>query len=126
MPASGPGAGRAPLDLRAFAPGATTTPARWSHAIRRLDGRGRVPLPEVEALAGEEGAVVATLAADRWELRPAGRGVVVLDGRKRVVVPLGVRHRLGLAGGVLVSLALDGSLLVLTPVSGLDALVERR
>ena len=113
------------MDLRAFAPAATSTRARWSHAIRRLDGEGRIPLPEVEALASEDGAVAATLAADRWELRPAGRGGVVLDGRKRVLVPLGVRHRLGFGDGVLVSLALDGSLLVLGPVSGLDVLVER-
>ncbi len=114
------------LDLRAFTPWAARPASRWCHAIRLLDGRGRLPIPEVSLLPG---AVTAALRRDCWELRPATRAggrPVVLDPRNRVLIPLGVRHQLGLEGAVLVSVALDHSRLLVWPASQLDALLENR
>ena len=118
-----------PLDLRALALRSTGPARRWRHVIRQLDRRGRLLVPGAAGLGGSSPiAVAATLSADRWELRPACRGqrAVVLDDRNRVLVPVGVRHQLGLDGAVLVSVALDQSLLVVWPASRFDSLLEER
>jgi len=102
---------------------------RWRHVIRRLDSRGRFPLPEAVMLGGGgDGSLAATLRPDRWELWPASRSASggVLDSRLRVRLPLGVRHHLGLEEAVLVSVALDLSRLVVWPSSRLDDFLEER
>jgi hypothetical protein len=66
------------------------------------------------------------LIAGSCDRQCRGQRVVVLDGRNRVLLPLGVRHQIGLDGAVLVSVALDQSLLVVWPASRLDNLLEER
>jgi hypothetical protein len=72
------------------------------------------------------GRVSATLTAGAWKLEPGnGAGSLVgLDGRGRVRVPPGVRHRLGLDGAVLVSVAVDRNVVVISPTPRLDGLLE--
>jgi bifunctional DNA-binding transcriptional regulator/antitoxin component of YhaV-PrlF toxin-antitoxin module/phage gp16-like protein len=107
-----------PLDLRGLAPRRLTAPVMWRHRIRRLDGRGRLPVPEVVQLPGGEEGLQPMLRADRWELVASGRsGGIHVDARRRVLVPLGVRHQLELRADVVVSVAVDGSRLVVWPVS---------
>jgi len=114
------------LDLTAFTPRSARPASPWRHAIRLLDSRGRLPIPEVSLLPG---AVTAALRRNCWELRPAtrtGGRPIVLDPRNRVLIPLGIRHQLGLTGAVLVSVALDHSRLLVWPAAQLDALLENR
>lgn len=61
--------------------------------------------------------VSATVAPEGWKLEPGdgSQAFVGLDGRGRVRVPPGVRHRLGLDGAVLVSVAVDRNVIVISP-----------
>lgn len=99
------------------------------HAIRRLDPGSRLRVRELVDLEGFDGAtVVATLRREFWELRSAGRESAVrsVDSQRRVAVPRGVRHQLGLDGPVVVSLAADGSRIAVWPAARLDQLLEVR
>jgi len=104
-------------------------PQRWSHEIRCLVGGYRVAVPELASLIGFDGtALVGALRTDGWELRvprttDAVSAPVVVDDRWRVVVPVGVRHCLGFAGSVVVSLAVDASRIVVWSSGRLDELV---
>jgi hypothetical protein len=71
------------------------------------------------------GSLTATLFPDRWELLRTSRvsDGIALDPRHRVRVPSGVRHQLGLDAGVVVSLAVEKTRLVVWPASRLDALL---
>jgi hypothetical protein len=118
------------LDLRRFClVVAEGGPRRWSHRIRHLDRGYRVAVPELAALAGFDGnPVVGFLSSPGWGLRVAGAqdlpaGRVEVDERWRVAVPIGVRRRLSLAGSVVVSVASDGSHVVVWPTSLLDGVV---
>lgn len=82
---------------------------------------------ELVDLDGFDGStVVATLRGEFWELRAAGRETVVrhVDAQRRVAVPLGVRHQLGLEGPVVISLAADRSRIAVWPSARLDQLLE--
>lgn len=117
------------LDLRVFAPVPAPGTARWRHAIRRLDPGSRLRVRELTDLEGFDGAtVVTTLRREFWELRSAGRAATVrsVDSQRRVAVPLGVRHQLGLDGAVVVSLAADRSRIAVWPATRLDELLEVR
>lgn len=84
---------------------------------------------ELTDLEGFDGAtVVTTLRREFWELRSAGRAATVrsVDSQRRVAVPLGVRHQLGLDGAVVVSLAADRSRIAVWPATRLDELLEVR
>ena len=72
------------------------------------------------------GRASATVTAGGWKLEPGnGAGPLVgLDGRGRVRVPPGVRHRLGFDGAVLVSVAVDRNVVVISPATLLDGLLE--
>ncbi len=81
----------------------------WQHDVRRLVGGYRVCVPQLETIVGADNpAVVGVAAEDHWELRARRRSdrvtpIVNVDDRMRVVVPRGVRHRLGLIDDVIVS-----------------------
>ena len=116
-----------PLDLRAFAPAVAVQPGRWRHAIRHLDPESRLRVHELVDLEGFDGStVVATLRRGFWELRAARQETVVrpVDAQRRVSVPLGVRHQLGLQGPVVISLAADRSRIGVWSSVGLDQLLE--
>ena len=126
-PPSGPT--RCPLDLRAYPPASASSPARWSHAIRHLDPESRLRLRELADLDSFDGASVAAVLRHRfWELRGGSRlvGVSKVDAQRRVSVPIGVRHQLGLEGSVIVSLAADHSRIVVWPTCDLDRVLEVR
>ena len=53
-------------------------------------------------------------------------GVSKVDAQRRVTVPIGVRHQLGLEGSVIVSLAADHSRIVVWPTFDLDRVLEVR
>lgn len=116
-----------PLDLRAFAPTVVAVAAQWRHAIRQLDPESRVRVHEVVDLDGFDGSnLIATLRGDRWELH-AGRTRsrrLRVDGQHRVIIPVGVRHRLGLVGRVVVSLAADRGRVLVWSSARLDELLE--
>jgi hypothetical protein len=118
------------MDLRRYSPTATDRSPRWTHRVRHLDRGARVAVPEVADLSGFDGnALVGLLSPQGWVLRPAtARDLrasrVDLDGRWRVAIPIGVRHRLGLAGSVVVSVSLDATQVVLWPAAALDDLLE--
>ncbi len=92
-----------------------------------LDPQSRLRVHEIVDLAGFDGTnLVAGPHRDVWELRaatPRGDSTPV-DSQHRVSVPVGVRHQLGLAGPVLVSLAADRSRIVISSSVRLDALLE--
>ena len=115
------------LDLRAFAPTVVAVAAQWRHAIRQLDPESRVRVHEVVGLDGFDGSnLTATLRGDRWELlagQTRSRRLTV-DDQHRVIIPVGVRHRLGLVGRVVVSLAADRSRVVVWSSARLDELLE--
>jgi len=76
--------------------------------VRSLVGGYRVRVPELTSIVGDDALVVGVSGPDHWELRGRRRSdrvttVVKVDARMRVVVPRGVRHRLGLAEAVVVS-----------------------
>lgn len=82
---------------------------------------------EVVDLDGFDGSnLMATLNGDRWELRAGGVGSrrLRIDGQHRVVIPVGVRHRLGLVGRVVVSLAADRGRVLVWSSARLDELLE--
>jgi hypothetical protein len=121
------------LDLRRFLPSPDSSVRRWSHAIRCLDGGYRVAVPELAGLIGFAevgvGGVVGVVTVAGWELRadcPVGAASnrVEVGIRWRVLVPPGVRHRLGLTGSVVVSAAVDGSRVLVWPVGALDDVLE--
>lgn len=129
VPASALGDRFRSLDLRVFAPAVALGSARWLHAIRRLDPGSRLRVRELADLEGFDGArVVATLRREFWELRAAGPEASVrpVDSQRRVAVPPGVRHQLGLDGPVVVSLAADRSRIAVWPATHLDQLLEVR
>jgi len=72
-------------------------------------GGYRVCVPQLETIVrGGAPAVVGIAGEDHWELRVRRRSdrvtpIVNVDDRMRVVVPRGVRHRLGLIDDVVVS-----------------------
>jgi hypothetical protein len=110
-----------------FAPHARPVSPQWRHAVRCLDPEGRLRIHEVLALVGFTGGrVVARLRPRHWELRATGppADASELDAQRRILVPAGVRHHLGLEGPLIVSLALDGSRIAVWPSVRLDALVE--
>lgn len=117
------------LDLRVFAAVPAPGTARWQHAIRRLDPGSRLRVRELSDLEGFDGAtVVTTLRREFWELRASGPQASVrpVDSQRRVAVPLGVRHQLGLDGVVVVSLAPDHSRIAVWPAARLDQVLEVR
>lgn len=130
MPASALGDRPGSLDLRVFAPAPALGTAQWRHAIRRLDTGSRLRVRELADLDGFDGAtVVTTLRREFWELRSAGRSAEPLrsvDSQRRIAVPLGVRHQLGLDGAVVVSLAADRGRIAVWPATRLDQLFEVR
>jgi len=74
-----------------------------------------------------DGASVAAVLGHRlWELRGGSLlvGVSKVDAQRRVTVPIGVRHQLGLEGPVIVSLAADHSRIVVWPSLDLDRVLE--
>lgn len=82
---------------------------------------------ELVNLDGFDGSnLAATLRGGLWELRAGRRGspVCVVDAQRRVVVPLGVRHQLGLEGPVVISLAADRSRIAVWSSARLDQLLE--
>lgn len=87
-------------------------------------------MPEIADLTDFDGsAPVAVLSARGWVLRPPGArdlaaARVELDDRWRIAIPIGVRHRLGLAGSVVVSASLDGTHVVVWPAASLDEWLE--
>ncbi len=120
---------RSPIDLRAYPPSVASSPARWSHAIRHLDPESRLRVRELADLDNFDGASVAAVLRHRcWELRGGSRlvGVSKVDAQRRVTVPIGVRHQLGLEGSVIVSLAADHSRIVVWPTFDLDRVLEVR
>ena len=96
-------------DLTWRPPPILTGRSLWQHDVRRLVGGYRVCVPQLEAIVGADTpAVVGVAAEDHWELRARRRSdrvtpIVSVDERMRVVVPRGVRHRLGLIDDVVVS-----------------------
>jgi len=112
-----------------FAPAVALGTARWRHAIRRIDPGSRLRVRELVDLDGFDGVtVVATLRREFWELRAAGRKSAVrpVDSQRRVAVPRGVRHQLGLDGPVVVSLAADHTRIAVWPSARLDQLLDVR
>ena len=84
-------------------------------------------LHEVVDLDGFDGSnLMATLRGDRWELLvgPTRSWQLKVDDQYRVIIPVGVRHRLGLVGRVVVSLAADRSRVVVWSSARLDELLE--
>lgn len=122
-------AARPSLDLRRVQPWVAAPASLWVHEIRCLVGGYRVVVPELAVLAGAGTSFVGALRGDAWELR-LGRSIdvvsapVAVDDRWRVVVPLGVRHCLGLLGTVVVSLAVDLNRVLVWPSRRLDDLLE--
>lgn len=92
------------LDLGRFQPRVVGTSPTWSHEIRCLVGGYRVAVPELADFeAAASASFVGSLRPEGWELRqcrPADAVSlpVTVDDRWRVVVPVGVRHCLGLTG----------------------------
>lgn len=108
-----------------FPPGAAVRQTGWRHTIRGLDDEFRLRLPEVAQLLGPVDGVRGAVTAGCWELSGARRGVQArIDGRCRVLVPSGVRHRLGLDRHVVVSVAIDSRRIVVWPMGALDRLLE--
>jgi hypothetical protein len=119
---------RGSLDLTAFAPVAPLVELRWDHAIRRIDHRFRLHLPEGSRVS-TSGLLAGKLRMPCWELAPAGRSgrgelVVQVDHRDRVHVPTGIRQQLGLHTSAVVSLALDRSRILIWPAASLDQFLE--
>jgi hypothetical protein len=118
------------LDLSRYSPVIPDRSPRWSHRVRHLDRSARVAVPEVADLCGFDGnAFVGILSAQGWVLRSAtardlAASRVELDERWRVAIPIGVRHRLGLARSVVVSVSLDATRVVVWPATVLDAVLE--
>ena len=119
---------RGSLDLTAFAPVAPLVEPRWDHAIRRIDHRSRLHLPEGARLSAS-GLLTGRLRPPCWEIGPAGRSdcgglVVQLDHRDRVHLPAGIRQQLGLHTSAVVSVALDRSRILIWPAASLDQFLE--
>ncbi|HET7688869.1 MAG TPA: hypothetical protein VFK41_00685 [Nocardioidaceae bacterium] len=100
----------------------------WRHEVRSLVGGYRVCVPQLPAVLGEKSVVVGIAGTDHWELRSRRRSdrvttVVNVDDRMRVVVPQGVRHRLGLHDEVVVSTNHELGLVRIWPTACLDDLV---
>ncbi len=108
-PASRPEGPHRLADLTWRPPPILTGRSLWHHDVRRLVGGYRVCVPQLEAIVGADTpAVVGVAAEDHWELRVRRRSdrvtpIVSVDERMRVVIPRGVRHRLGLVNDVVVS-----------------------
>ncbi|HWL41828.1 MAG TPA: hypothetical protein VNQ73_02705 [Ilumatobacter sp.] len=118
-------AGRARLDLSAFLPGRPGVVGEWCHAIRHLDAKSRVLVPELAEFAAA-GSVRARMTATGWELRPPGRGEsgsVAADARGRLHVPRGVCHQLGMNGAVVISAAAGEDRIVVWSATALDDLL---
>ena len=96
----------------------------WRHAIRQLDPESRLRVHEVVDLDGSN--LVAILRRGMWELRVARSGApeCVVDAQRRVAVPSGVRHQLGLEGPVVISLAADLSRIAVWSSARLDQVLE--
>ena len=84
-------------------------------------------VPEVRQLSAFDGRLVTTrLSGQRWELGAVGRGAlarVVLDARDRLVVPPGVRHRLGIGRSVVLSFPADMGFIALWSCVALDEIL---
>jgi len=96
--------------------------------VRSLAGGYRVRVPELTSVGSDSAIVVGIAGPDHWELRGRRRSdrvttVVNVDARMRVVVPRGVRHRLGLAGEVVVSTNPDLAVVRIWPAARLDELI---
>jgi hypothetical protein len=96
--------------------------------VRSLVGGYRVCVPQLPTTVGDAAAVVGIARMDHWELRGRRRSdrvitVVNVDDRMRVVVPQGVRHRLGLHDEVVVSTNRELGLVRIWSTASLDALV---
>lgn len=121
---------RARLDLSVFDPARPCPEGRWRHAIRRLDDKSRVLVPELESFGRtHRSSIGASLSGRGWELAPTehgGLGSVSADAHGRVRIPRGVCHRLGLAGAVVVSTAVGSDRIVVWSASALDELLEGR
>ena len=96
--------------------------------MRSLVGGYRVRIPELTLVVGDDALVVGVAGPDHWELRGRRRSdrvttVVNVDARMRIVVPRGVRHRLGLAGEVVVSTNPGLGVVRIWPARRLDELI---
>lgn len=96
--------------------------------MRSLVGGYRVRVPEMASVIGNDALVVGIAGPDHWELRCRRRSdrvttVVNVDARMRVVVPQGVRHRLGLAREVVVSTNRELGVVRIWPAARLDELI---
>ena len=85
-------------------------------------------VPQLAVVLGDGSVVVGVAGPDHWELRSRRRSdrvttVVNVDDRMRVVVPRGVRHRLGLHDEVVVSTNHELGLVRIWPTSCLDDIV---
>lgn len=109
-------------------PPIAATRSTWHHEVRRLGSGYRLRVPELAPVVGQSAVVVGIARPDHWELRGRRRSdrvttVVNVDGRSRVVVPQGVRHRLGLAGEVVVSTNPDLAVVRIWSAVRLDELI---
>lgn len=113
--------------LAGFPQPARRRASQWRHAVRTLDPEGRLRIHEVRSLTGYSGGrIVARLLREHWVLRATGPRSEThqLDAQSRLLVPLGVRHHLGLDGPLVVSLATDGSRIAIWPSARLDVVME--
>jgi DNA-binding transcriptional regulator/RsmH inhibitor MraZ len=104
------------------------SPGRWWHCVTGLDYKGRLTLPaEARQLADRASVVRVSSRGSAVVLRREGVGAVTpVDRRGRLLLPGWLRREAARDGGIVFVAARrpDASVVVVSPVDGLDAVAE--